>query len=209
MSGKTSRAFGIFLFVVIGASALILGVLNANKDIIGSMQQKQSAAVQSAGSVGDANALKEKDTDGDGLSNYDELYAHQTSPYIKDSDSDGIDDGREIVNGTNPNCPEGKDCGVPPPANNPQSINININDVTAAQNDLNDLDKLFKSLQNGNGNGNAPASGTAAIAAQIRSLLKEQGVGDNILNGIDDQTLIQMYNESAATVENNNSNSNK
>jgi hypothetical protein len=207
MSGKTTRAFGIFLFVVIGASALILGVLSANKDIVGPMQQGQLAALQGATQAGDTSGLMAKDTDGDGLSDYDELNVYHTSPYIKDSDSDGIPDGKEVENGTDPNCPEGKDCGIPLPANNPQALNVNMGDVNAAQNDLNNLDSLFANLQNGNGN--VPASDTAAVAAQIRALLKQEGVGDNILNAIDDQTLIQMYNESAASVENNNSNSSK
>jgi hypothetical protein len=54
--------------------------------------------------------LKTKDTDGDGLSDYDELYNYFTSPYLKDTDGDGIPDNVEIQNGTDPNCPQGKTC---------------------------------------------------------------------------------------------------
>ncbi len=54
--------------------------------------------------------LMNRDTDGDGLSDYDELYKYHTSPFLKDSDSDGIDDKKEIENKTDPNCPEGKNC---------------------------------------------------------------------------------------------------
>lgn len=42
------------------------------------------------------------DTDGDGLSDFDELNDHLTDPKAWDSDGDGIDDGEEIENGTNP-----------------------------------------------------------------------------------------------------------
>jgi hypothetical protein len=55
-------------------------------------------------------ALQNKDTDGDGISDYDELYISKTSPYLKDSDGDGIPDGTEAQSGTDPNCPEGKIC---------------------------------------------------------------------------------------------------
>jgi hypothetical protein len=54
--------------------------------------------------------LKSQDTDGDGLSDWDELNIYHTSPYLADTDSDGIPDGVEIKNGTDPNCPTGKVC---------------------------------------------------------------------------------------------------
>ena len=54
--------------------------------------------------------LKTKDTDGDGLSDYDELYAFHTSPYLKDTDGDGLNDKQEIDAGTDPNCPKGQVC---------------------------------------------------------------------------------------------------
>lgn len=54
--------------------------------------------------------LRELDTDGDGLNDYDELYRYKTSPYISDSDSDSKDDKLEIDQGTDPNCPEGNTC---------------------------------------------------------------------------------------------------
>ncbi|MCX6781029.1 MAG: hypothetical protein NT003_02855 [Candidatus Magasanikbacteria bacterium] len=56
------------------------------------------------------DALKKKDIDGDGLSDYDELYVYHSSPYMRDTDSDGIPDGEEVRRGTSPTCPEGKDC---------------------------------------------------------------------------------------------------
>ncbi len=56
------------------------------------------------------DVLKAQDTDSDGLSDYDEVYVYKTSPYLADSDGDGILDGQEVKQGTNPNCPEGKQC---------------------------------------------------------------------------------------------------
>ncbi len=56
--------------------------------------------------------LKKKDTDFDGLMDYDELYIYKTSPYLKDSDSDGVDDKTEVFSNNDPNCPEGATCGV-------------------------------------------------------------------------------------------------
>mgnify|MGYP001567130347 CR=1 FL=1 len=55
---------------------------------------------------------KTKETDVDGLVDYDELYVYKTSPYIADSDSDGFNDKDEVYSGNNPNCPTGKSCGL-------------------------------------------------------------------------------------------------
>lgn len=52
------------------------------------------------------------DTDGDGISDYDEVNIFSTSMYLKDSDGDGITDDKEIKNGTNPNCAEGTQCNI-------------------------------------------------------------------------------------------------
>ncbi|MEI6287967.1 MAG: hypothetical protein WCP18_00050 [bacterium] len=54
--------------------------------------------------------LKSKDTDGDGLSDYDELYKYHTSQFLEDTDGDGIFDGQEIKDGTDPRCPTGQMC---------------------------------------------------------------------------------------------------
>ncbi len=56
--------------------------------------------------------LKEKaaDTDLDGLSDYDEKSVYGTSPYLSDSDSDGIDDKSEVTAGTDPLCKTGAKC---------------------------------------------------------------------------------------------------
>ncbi len=59
----------------------------------------------------DIAQLQQKDSDGDGLSDYDELYVYGTSPYLADTDSDSVDDKTEIEQGTDPNCAQGTDCG--------------------------------------------------------------------------------------------------
>lgn len=42
------------------------------------------------------------DSDGDGLSDYDEVFVYDTDPWLEDSDGDGLSDGEETHDGTNP-----------------------------------------------------------------------------------------------------------
>lgn len=67
----------------------------------------------------DTVRLQRIDTDQDGLTDFEELTYHETSPYIKDTDSDGIDDKTEVDNGTDPTCPDGADCAIFNPENIP------------------------------------------------------------------------------------------
>lgn len=50
--------------------------------------------------------LKNIDTDHDGLMDWDELNTYKTSPYLEDTDSDGIEDKVELDRGMNPLCVE-------------------------------------------------------------------------------------------------------
>jgi len=50
------------------------------------------------------------DTDGDGLSDFDEENIFFTSKYLSDSDGDGLSDFEEIKMGSDPNCPTGSSC---------------------------------------------------------------------------------------------------
>jgi hypothetical protein len=53
---------------------------------------------------------KSRDTDEDGINDYEELAVYHTSPYLSDTDSDGVDDAAEIRLGKDPSCPEGQNC---------------------------------------------------------------------------------------------------
>lgn len=57
--------------------------------------------------------LMERDSDGDQLSDYDEIYVYETNPLQPDSDSDGVTDYDEsFVHGTNPVVPDSDSDGL-------------------------------------------------------------------------------------------------
>src|SRR3989339_1067244 len=134
---------------------------------------------------------KTKDTDGDGLVDYDELYVYKTSPYTSDSDSDGFDDKQEVYSGNNPNCPTGKDCGLT--AGSAEAVAENsaadafIEGV--GENGLLEAGKVtFESEED------VATFFQQATMDQIRAALIESGMSQEELDLIDDQTLQDFFN---------------
>jgi hypothetical protein len=196
MKEGATRALGIALFVVMGASALVLGVMNTGQGI----SKPLALDLLSGNAPADSQKtveLKSKDTDGDGLNDYDELNAYQTSPYIKDTDSDGVDDGAEVREGTDPKCPKGQDCGTPAPIEPPASGNSPLDLLNVSPSDLYDSATGSDTvLPPADGTSSNILQATKENVSQIRQMLKQQGIADDLLNAIDDVTLIQMYNDS-------------
>jgi len=102
------QKIGVVLLLFFGVLAIGLGVLQIRNTIYAPLALSNAIPPDIKDAVNDPTVLKYRDTDGDGLSDFDELYVYSTSPYLKDSDSDGIDDKTEILQGTNPNCDEKK-----------------------------------------------------------------------------------------------------
>lgn len=150
--------------------------------------------------------LSAKDTDNDGLNDYDELNIYNTSPYLEDSDSDGFSDKDEIDSENDPNCPIGRDCSFPEVISNELG-----NDDILEKNDQGD--KLFDNLQNQISNiknGDISAleqindqdqsqlqnvlDGKASVAF-LRQMLVQAGMDNNLLSQISDEDLMNSYSE--------------
>lgn len=131
-------------------------------------------------------SLRDKDTDQDGISDYDELYVYHTSPYLTDSDSDGVSDKDEIDRGGDPNCPAGQTCS---------RQTTNTNDATAVTNS--------GDLTNG-----LLTDGSDLTADQLRSILRDAGVSETDLSEVDDATLLALYQQTLAEQEGATTNTN-
>ena len=187
-------AFLVIIFWVAQFKRSIMGPLNGGADT-------QNAA-SGQGENSDL-ALKIKDTDGDGLSDYDELNIYKSSPYLEDSDSDGVKDKEEIDNGKDPNCPEGTDCYG-------QNADIGGATSTIPQNNqdnssLNSLLQLGGGSSGGQGTAPAPSGagnvdieaflGKELDAPTLRQMLLQAGMKQEVLDKISDEDLMKSYQE--------------
>ena len=130
----------------------------------------------------DPEKLKDQDTDEDGITDFDELYVYETSPYLADSDSDGFDDAYEIQNFEDPMCPQGQNCfsSFSPEEETVLDVGdgtlgaVNQNQqIAVAQEEIMQID-----------------------ADQLRALLVATGnITQADLASIDDQTLLSMYDQ--------------
>ena len=162
---------------------------------------------------------QQQDTDGDGLSDYAELNAYATSPYLADSDGDDISDSDEVRNGTDPNCPVGKECGASRATSGELSntqadqssdlrrILIESGFPAAEINAMSDGDiqtfyqQIFTEFGEGKTIQQAPPQQNAApevTADLIREQLKAQGIPEDQLNQATDQELLELFNQAQA-----------
>lgn len=159
--------FGSLL--IVGVGALVFGVVSFFDTLNSPFRPQDTAnssnisfALQNASSI---ESLRTKDTDTDGLSDYDELYVYQTSPYLADSDSDASTDKAEIDRGSDPNCPDGQSC------RDPSITNTNA-DPTA----------------------NIDTTSSAVSMELLRESLKSSGAPENIVDNLSDAELLELYN---------------
>ena len=159
-----------------GTMALVFGVIHFRNGISAPFSSRGLREI--AGSQSDSGnpqfaELSQQDTDGDGLNDYDELYVHQTSPYLEDSDSDGVGDGQELVSSTNPNCAFERNCEQ-------------LGASTAAQlgTEL-DTSALLGAVQiNGQ-----------ITPQKVRELLLAVGVEQSKIDSLDDVAVLEVYQE--------------
>ncbi len=176
---------GAWVVLIMGLAGLGLGVYQWRASF-------RSAFVSQAGSFKtpeqvqqeEIESMKLKDTDSDTLSDFEETYVYKTSPYLNDSDSDGATDQEELKAGEDPNCPKGKNCVE-------AGLAVNLSPQAAVASSTAQIEgEAMKQLMN-------------PTPAQIRALLIQNGAKESDLAGIDDATLVSLYQQSLREVQAN------
>lgn len=133
-----------------------------------------------------------KDTDGDGLADYEELNTYKTSPYLDDTDSDGLMDKQEIDRGSDPLCPEGKNCQATEVAT---GTNVNINNGLLGDMSGVASTSTLDAAQVADQAALESALSGKIDAAGLRQLLISSGADKTVLDKISDADLMKSYQE--------------
>ncbi len=135
---------GFLLVGITGSLAILLGIFFIQKHITNPFDQgyvgPEFLSIQDR-QAKEIETQKTTDTDGDGLFDYEELYALRTSPYLKDTDSDGRDDKAEKDAGTDPTCKPGDPCdpGAQPAVSEPERTTLTDSEFDALLSAMDDL----------------------------------------------------------------------
>ncbi len=175
------------LILVVGIAGIVLGFVQLNKSINGPFNDTEESSLNQTSTRDELAALQEQDTDKDNLSDFDELYLYETSPYIADSDSDGVNDNIELSLGQDPNCPEGTTCRSVP-----------LNTASSLDDILNEDETNTNSSTNSDSNSNQAVTNPSpedVSVSDLREALAGAGVPAETLDAIDDDTLLELYGE--------------
>lgn len=184
---------------VIAVFFVVMWVVQFNRSIADPFAYKGEPEKTNNTPEEDANSeavLKAKDTDQDGLNDFDELAVYKTSPYLEDSDSDGLADGEEVKKGTDPNCPAGRNCATAGTLENASSTPASPINKTDSADDLNNILNQLNSqtIQSPPADVQNLLEGKAD-AASLRQALLDAGMDKRILDAMTDKQLLDSYQE--------------
>ena len=113
---SAEQKVGFLLLMILGVGGLVLGFRSMHTSLYRPLEEQMLSyagkdfLTSSEAEEKQKEEQKKIDTDGDTLSDYDELYVFKTSPYLSDTDGDGYTDDVEVFSNNDPNCPMGTDC---------------------------------------------------------------------------------------------------
>ncbi|MBM5789819.1 hypothetical protein FJZ23_01900 [Candidatus Parcubacteria bacterium] len=194
LTSEQKVAFALLVFLALGGVYFGFRSFGANIrrpfDLqIAKYLRGEKFTTSSQREAAELEASKTRDTDGDGLTDYDELYVYKTSPYLADSDSDGFDDKTEIFSNNDPNCPKDTVCG---------SEAETVPSQNAVPELVQALGQASALLSAGEFDFDSPEDVAAffkqATIEEIRNALLQTGMSQEELDQISDEDLERFFN---------------
>ncbi|MBU0625752.1 hypothetical protein KKF05_05435 [Patescibacteria group bacterium] len=187
--------------MIIGITTLVFGFFQMHRAISEPLEIEGNVKFKTADELEEERLaqMKEQDTDADGLNDYDELYLFRTSPFLADSDSDGLDDGTEVAQSSDPNCPQGKSCRMAgsTPADSGEVAGLPTTPPNISPDEetmLLAMEKVFGGLTE-----MTPESMNQRLqeltADELRQFMLDIGVPEDMLQQTDDATMRQLLAE--------------
>lgn len=174
------QKMGIMLLSVFAVLAIGLGVLQIRNTLYAPFALNKEVPYIQKTDIETNEGLMYRDTDTDGVNDFDELYVYITSPYLADTDSDGISDRVEIESGSNPICPEGQDCSEAALSGDALLNTAPIDSASSTLGPAPSLDELTDLLNN---------------PTEARKMLLAAGFDKAILDQTSDEELLQLIKE--------------
>ncbi len=180
------QKIGFTLLLIFAILAVSLGILQLRNTLYAPFALNRSVPASIKDEVNGVDALRYRDTDNDGLTDFDELYVYHTSPYLYDTFGYGMSD-KEVVAKNLPLCPgAGKNCidqvaVTSSTTGNNTIINNSLSQDPLLQNPPQDITAMLKD----------PSS--------LRQLLISSGMDPAVLNKVSDADLMLLASQIAAS----------
>jgi len=173
---KMAAVFLAAFSILIVVSSVLLFNFKLNKPF-------STDKIMSGATTATTSDLSKIDSDGDSLSDYDETNIYRTSPYLEDSDSDGLNDKQEVLNGSDPNCPAGKICNA-----------IEVAPIASSSDIRDSVDPGEMPIMTGAAS-IVPGMGNEITPTTLRQILLQNGYNQSDLDQISDEDIMRSYIE--------------
>ena len=170
------QKLGFIFLLVFGVVGIILGILQIRNTMFAKFSLNNSIPLTIKDAVNDVEAQRYRDTDGDGLTDYDETYEYDTSPYLYDTFGYGMSD-KDVVEKGLPRCANaGKNCSNDStPLSSPTTTPL-ISAATSTD-AVDDFSRMLTDPK------------------QVRSMLLQSGMKKEVLDRVKDEELMLMVKQ--------------
>ncbi|MFA6105780.1 MAG: hypothetical protein WC725_04290 [Patescibacteria group bacterium] len=173
------QKMGFVFLLVFAVVGLVLGILQIRNTLFAPFALSNVVPASVKENINDVEKLRYRDTDNDGLTDFDETYNYGTSPYLYDSFGYGLSD-KDVIEKGLPRCANaGKNCATE------ETVITAASASSSAQSIIGEQPIDIKNIIND--------------PKQIREMLLKNGMTKDVLDKVNDAELLVMIQELMAS----------